>query len=264
MSEDQDLMARIGHLAGKFVVTRPGKAKCLQGYINLHKTQNPRGSYMTSILKNRVADFSVPRHRSHERVGKPTSYTHKNRSLVFKKDTHSTPNLDTSMGQSDISVEATQSDHKNSSLPANVPVKWVAKRDRHMQLINSNVYNNNVLDRNPVTQPTSVQTNEVEDATVASSLQGSYSSANQSSFSALTNAIQRVPQSGASGTKLETGNDKRQEFRMSGNRFPLREDHGIQCDLLAYLENFASQTTKINALNSYNKIYRSDPRRLTK
>ena len=264
MSEDQDLMARIGHLAGKFVVTSQGKAKCLQGHINLHKTQNPRGSSMTSVLKNRVAGFSVPHHRSHERVGKPTSYTHKNRSLVFKKDIHSTPNLDTSMGQSDTSAEAIQSDHINSNLPTNMPVKWVAKRDRHMQLINSNVYNNNVSDRNPVTQSTTIQTNDIEDAMVEPSLQGGYSSANQSNFSALTNAIQQVPQSGASGPKLETGNDKRQEFRMSGNRFHLREDLGIQCDLLAYLENFASQTTKINALNSYNKIYRSDPRRLTK
>lgn len=139
------------------------------------------------------------------------------------------------MGLSDRSAEVLQPDHDNPSVPTNMPIKWVAKRDRHMQLINSDVYNNNVSDRNPITQPTIIPTNDVEDTMVEQSLQGGFNSANQSSFSALTNAIQRVPQSRVIGPKLEAGNDKTQHFRMSGNRFPLRDDLRIKLVLLMLL-----------------------------
>lgn len=226
MSEDQDLMARIGHLAGKLVITRQSKTECLQGHINLHKTQNPRGSSTTSILKNRVAGFSVPRHRLHERARNPTSYSHKNRSLVFKKDIPSTPNLDTSIGLSATTAETLQPDQNNPSLPTNMPVKWVAKRDRHMQLINSKVYNNNVSDRSPVTQSTTNQINDFEDMMVGQRLQGGSNSANHSNLPASINAVQQVPRSGIGGPKFEHVNEKTQKSGMSGCRFPLKGNFG--------------------------------------
>lgn len=224
MSEDQDLMARIGHLAGKLALIRRDGAECLQGHINLHKTQKTRGSSTTSILKNRAAGFSVPHHRLLERARKPTSYTHKNRSLVFKKDIHPAPDLDTNMGLSVASAEMSQSDHDNSTLSTNLPIKWVTKRDRHMQLINSNVYNKNVSDRSPVTQPATTQIKDDDDMMVEQSLQGGYNSANQPSVSALTNAIQRVPESGVSGPKFETGDQTTKNFRTSPSPFPLGVD----------------------------------------
>ena len=214
MSEDQDLMARIGHLAGKLILVRRGGAKSHQGHINLHKTQNIRSS-TTSILKNRSAGFSVPRNRLFERARKPIFYTHKNRSLVFKKEIHSAPDLDTYLGLSVSSAEMPPSNHNNSSSSPNEPIKWVAKRDRHMQLINSNVYNNNVSDRSPVTPPTTTQIKDDDDRMVEQSLQGGYSSANHASLSASTNAIQQVPKSGISGAKPETSTNEAHKFRMS-------------------------------------------------
>ena len=131
------------------------------------------------------------------------------------------------MGLSSTTTETLQSDINNPSLPTNIPVKWVAKRDRHMQLINSNVYNNNVSDRSPMTQPTTNQINDLEDMMVEQSLQGGYKPANQSSLSALVNAVQQGPQPGVSGPKFESGNEKISKFRTSGNIFPLGEYSGI-------------------------------------
>lgn len=96
-----------------------------------------------------------------------------------------------------------------------------------MQLINSNVYNNNVSDRSPITQSTTNQINGLEEVTVEQSLQGGYKPANQSSLSASVNAVQQGPQPGISGPKFESGSEKTSKFRTLGNIFPLREYSGI-------------------------------------
>lgn len=132
------------------------------------------------------------------------------------------------MGLSVASAELSQSDPDKSSSATNIPIKWVAKRDRHMQLINSNVYHNNISDRNPIIQPATIQTNNVEKATIEQSPQGGYNPANQASLSASTNAIQRVPKSVISGPKSE----RESRFCLS-----LREDFVIWYVLLTSLRN---------------------------
>lgn len=200
-------------------------------------------------MKNRVSGSSVPHTRLHERARKSTSYTHKNRSLIFKKEIHSVPDPDTNCGLSVISpAETSQSDHDNSSLSTNMPTKWVAKRDRHIQLINSSVYNNNVPDRSSATQPTTIQTNEVENSMVKQSLQSGSNFANQPSLSALTYAIQQVPHSGVNGLKFGTGNEKTQSSRMSRNRFRLRRIwNGV----------YFTYTIKINLMRKPRPLIRS-------
>ena len=129
-----------------------------KGHINLHKAQTPpSGQNEPSGLpafptRHRIATAARPTpwktpHRAsysrpHSRAGKSTSNPHRNRTLILNKTTS------TSHGYKDISeislgpvanVTKTDSDDDKDGL-INSATSWVAKRDRHIQLINSSVF----------------------------------------------------------------------------------------------------------------------------
>ncbi|KAH8429861.1 CCCH zinc finger protein [Aspergillus melleus] len=127
MSEDQDLMAKISQLAGQ---------------INRHKTQNSQspapygheshsGPYVSRHAPSRGRPGWAPyrgRPYGRGRGGAP----HRHRTLILNNATSGTP------ASSTPSVGAA-SDNDGESR-SNTPNGWVAKHDRHMQLINSAIY----------------------------------------------------------------------------------------------------------------------------
>ncbi|KMP06953.1 zinc finger domain-containing protein [Coccidioides immitis RMSCC 2394] len=127
MSEDQELLARIGRLAGQ---------------INQHKSQ------LTPLSRGGYA--SAPSHTSYGSIhrphpgwapyrgrGRPPSRRaagpHRHRTLVLN---NKTPNPDTADSSSSTTVPG------DMNVEAKPPQQtgWVAKRDRHMQLINTAIY----------------------------------------------------------------------------------------------------------------------------
>ncbi|MCJ1345513.1 hypothetical protein MMC31_003720 [Peltigera leucophlebia] len=159
MSEDQDLLARIGQLAGNF----PGCVKSstqltVQGHINLHKTQAPvhpvgpvRGYSVTTQYSAppttpiprfgaRKSVRHAPYTRTHPGVTKPKA--HRNRTLVLHKTTNTSLALHESGGTpvTAIANSMIPNEKHNKQALANHGTSWVAKNDRHMQLINSSIF----------------------------------------------------------------------------------------------------------------------------
>ncbi|KAL2009548.1 hypothetical protein VTN00DRAFT_5355 [Thermoascus crustaceus] len=126
MTEEQDLLAKIGQLAGQ---------------INRHKnqaSQNQRPYHSgppTSPYSSRHAPYRHPSgwapYRGRPSARRPVA-PHRNRTLILNNARTSTPD-----GQSTASPVA--SDNDGEAKPGSSS-GWVAKRDRHMQLINSAVY----------------------------------------------------------------------------------------------------------------------------
>ncbi|OGM50889.1 CCCH zinc finger protein [Aspergillus bombycis] len=128
MTEDQDLMAKISQLAGQ---------------INRHKTQNPQtstpygsdyqsGHYVARHVPSRGRPGWAPyRGRPYGR-GRGAA-PHRHRTLVLNNTaTSGTPGGATPSTNSGMDVD--------SESRSTTPNGWVAKRDRHMQLINSAIY----------------------------------------------------------------------------------------------------------------------------
>ncbi|KAJ5455546.1 uncharacterized protein N7458_003810 [Penicillium daleae] len=122
MTENDDLLAKIGQLAGQ---------------INRHKTQTTQ-PYQPSSHQSQYVSRHAPSHpgwapysrgRGRGRHVAP----HRNRTLVLNNGTPASVHSNTSSPgpSSDNDGEARQPTTSNG---------WVAKRDRHMQLINSAVY----------------------------------------------------------------------------------------------------------------------------
>ncbi|KAJ5114453.1 hypothetical protein NUU61_000212 [Penicillium alfredii] len=119
MTENEDLLAKIGQLAGQ---------------INRHKhqSQNPQPSIQSQHVSRHTPSHPgwAPYHRGR---GRRPAVPHRNRTLVLNNTASgSTPSSTPSSGPvSENDVEMRPSTTSNG---------WVAKRDRHMQLINSAVY----------------------------------------------------------------------------------------------------------------------------
>ena len=178
--EDQELLQKISKISGKAyqVLQRLSAfANEHQGHINLHKTQatparndpnsglvpsRPWNRY-TQALSNdpstapwrssRVAPYSRGRDRG--RAGRIMTNPHRNRTLVLNNASaswlpsageHSPDCIPTntkafsSEDKEPISVQSTD--------------RWVTKRDRHMQLINSSVYDKETQARNKAMEET--------------------------------------------------------------------------------------------------------------
>ncbi|KZF23854.1 CCCH zinc finger protein [Xylona heveae TC161] len=122
MSEDKDLLAKISQLAG---------------HINRHKAQQDSSSHLShrshpysrpASTDYRTSTTSRPYRgtsygRPHGRGG--YSHTHRNRTLVLNNNGH----------ESGTSSPVTPGPNETGT-----PGGWIAKRDRHMQLINTSIY----------------------------------------------------------------------------------------------------------------------------
>ncbi|CEJ57756.1 hypothetical protein PMG11_06437 [Penicillium brasilianum] len=122
MTEHDDLLAKIGQLAGQ---------------INRHKTQSSQ-PYQPSSHQSQYVSRHAPSHpgwapysrgRGRGRHAAP----HRNRTLVLNNGTPGS-------AQSNISSPGPSSDNDGEARQSTTFNGWVAKRDRHMQLINSAVY----------------------------------------------------------------------------------------------------------------------------
>ncbi|OJD13238.1 hypothetical protein AJ78_06293 [Emergomyces pasteurianus Ep9510] len=127
MTEDQDLLAKIGQLAGQ---------------INQHKnqatpqTQPSRGGHYTPYSSHHPrhhAGWAPYRGRGRPPGPRRHAAPHRNRTLVLSNQ--ATP----SESGSGVPSGNTSTDEINEGKPGSKN-GWVAKRDRHMQLINSAIY----------------------------------------------------------------------------------------------------------------------------
>ena len=140
-------MARISQLAGELVHASCIKhsAESFQGHINLHKTQKPSeqvSSYDTVQSLSRLVpgpgrvapSRRIPRGPPYNRgrAGRVAPQGHRNRTLILNGTTSR------SMGVDDITANRSGEDNREQSLEQKSG--WITKRDRHMQLINSSVF----------------------------------------------------------------------------------------------------------------------------
>ncbi|KAI9880317.1 MAG: hypothetical protein M1830_004196 [Pleopsidium flavum] len=137
MSEDQDLLAKISQLAG---------------HINLHKTQQPSDqndvfpSHSTSRGHTRGSTSwrqprGTPYSRARGRGGRTAPPAHRNRTLVLNGNTVSTGILSASQHSvTGFTTQGSVTNNVNENEPPPSATGWIAKRDRHMQLINTSIY----------------------------------------------------------------------------------------------------------------------------
>ncbi|PWY89262.1 CCCH zinc finger protein [Aspergillus heteromorphus CBS 117.55] len=127
MTEDQDLMAKISQLAGQ---------------INRHKTERSHteppysseisaGQHVSRHVPSRGRGWAPYRGRPYAR-GRHVAAPHRHRTLIL----NNTAAPGTS-GSTTPAGAATETDGEARSTPPN---EWVVKRDRHMQLINTSIY----------------------------------------------------------------------------------------------------------------------------
>ncbi|TVY45144.1 Zinc finger CCCH domain-containing protein [Lachnellula subtilissima] len=124
-SEDQAILAKISQLAGQ---------------INKHKnsqTSDYQTQYMPSMSANTYPDYAQPSaawaasrggysSRGHRGRGRGAGHVHRNRTLVLN-------------GSTPASEDSSTSQSATNDNPKTVPA-WVTKKDRHLQLINTNIF----------------------------------------------------------------------------------------------------------------------------
>lgn len=137
-----------------------------QGHINLHKTQTPSSLYQNhfsdSVQNKKSSNAttyggsiawqsnrrSSPYTRPTGRAGKPASNAHRNRSLILNKTTNNSQIPKEFAESANGSIMSVAKSEENDNEPLNSPMSWVTKRDRHMQLINSSIFNKETQMRN--------------------------------------------------------------------------------------------------------------------
>lgn len=175
--EDQQLLEKISKISGESPWPQHPSAfvdKCL-GHINLHKTQatsaqhDPNSGlappqawnrYTKALSDNPSAPTwwssrVAPYGRGRGRAGRLVANPHRNRTLV----------LNNASGASLLSAREhspeptplnTKTFRPKDEDPVSLPLtnRWVTKRDRHMQLINSSVYDKETQTRNKAMEET--------------------------------------------------------------------------------------------------------------
>ncbi|OJD23836.1 hypothetical protein ACJ73_04812 [Blastomyces percursus] len=134
MTEDQDLLAKIGQLAGQ-INQHKNQATC--------SAQPSRGGYHTSYSSHHprhYAGWAPYRGRGRYSGARRHAVPHRNRTLVLSNQ--STP----PESASGIPSGNTSTDEMNEGKSGSQN-GWVAKRDRHMQLINSAIYDKEAQSR---------------------------------------------------------------------------------------------------------------------
>ncbi|GLA66533.1 hypothetical protein AtubIFM54640_009111 [Aspergillus tubingensis] len=199
MTEDQDLMAKISQLAGQ---------------INRHKTQQsqPESPYSSEIAPGQHVSRHVPyrgrgwapyrgRHYSRGRHVAP----HRHRTLILNNATSGTPGSATPAGT------GTDTDGEARSA---TPNEWVVKRDRHMQLINTSIYDKETQARTKAMeesrQAKAQKRAQVEQARVMSYAQG----------------VGRVHPTGFAAPQVSTTADPSAEYQVFVNDTPFRVSRG--------------------------------------
>jgi hypothetical protein len=137
MTENEDLLAKIGQLAGQ---------------INRHKSQdtqstNHQSQYVSRHAPTHSGWAPYPRGRGRGR-GRGATAPHRHRTLVLNNAAG--PN------QGSTSSPGSMSDNTSEgrSAPTSIGNGWVAKRDRHMQLINSAIYDKETQARSKAIEET--------------------------------------------------------------------------------------------------------------
>ena len=125
----------------------------MKGHINLRKVHTPLGTdtgrngprtclqYSAGSSQVKKALPHTPGYASHRRrghVGKTMSHAHRNRSLVLNNVVSLSKRSEASVvaNGEEMAYNAAKEDVQQSQ----ITTSWVSKRDRHMQLINSAVY----------------------------------------------------------------------------------------------------------------------------
>lgn len=170
MSEDKDLLARISQLAGKHYTGFEKLKLTIIGRINIHKTHThsdlphqpgpirpstaptfnqETGHAGTGSWKPaRVAPYTRIEHRG--RINNPRRH----RTLVLNSTGQRKPSA--RAGQQPAPVVAARSMVPEDTAPAiesaPPPTSWVSKRDRHMQLISSTIYDKDTENRDKATR----------------------------------------------------------------------------------------------------------------
>ncbi|KAL7275133.1 hypothetical protein RUND412_001952 [Rhizina undulata] len=152
MSENQSLLDKIGQLAGQINRHKNQQEQLRQPY-NHYQSFHNNSSYHP-YSRGRGHSVWRPSTRGRGRGGRILPVTHHNRTLVInnKKPAATTPDsaasssseikkAELSEGSTGASTSSPSSnaDKRTPTLQANT-AGWIAKRDRHMQLINSSVY----------------------------------------------------------------------------------------------------------------------------
>ncbi|KAI2917047.1 hypothetical protein CBS147320_9408 [Aspergillus niger] len=198
MTEDQDLMAKISQLAGQ---------------INRHKTQQsqPESPYSSEIAPGHHVSRHVPyrgrgwapyrgRHYARGRHVAP----HRHRTLILNNATSGTPGSATPAG--------TGTDTEGEARSA-TPNEWVVKRDRHMQLINTSIYDKETQARTKAMeesrQAKAQKRAQVEQARVLNYAQG----------------VGRVHPTGFAAPQVSTA-DSSAEYQVFVNDIPFRVSRG--------------------------------------
>ncbi|RAO67332.1 uncharacterized protein BHQ10_003344 [Talaromyces amestolkiae] len=114
MTEEQELLAKIGQLAGQ---------------INQHKNQHQHPAPPTGYHARHPRAGWAP-YRGRGARGRPAA--HRNRTLILNNNT----------------ADASKTDSTDNATPPPASTNgWIAKRDRHMQLINTSIYDKEVQAR---------------------------------------------------------------------------------------------------------------------
>lgn len=133
MTEEQELLAKIGQLAGKSHSCRKSMWESYilmrAGQINQHKNQHQHPAPSTSYHARHPRAGWAP-YRGRGARGRPAA--HRNRTLILNNNTADASKTDTT---------------DNATPPPASTNGWIAKRDRHMQLINTSIYDKEVQAR---------------------------------------------------------------------------------------------------------------------
>lgn len=140
MTENDDLLAKIGQLAGEALDLSFVSAVFSQspGQINRHKTQGNQ-PHQPSSHQSQYVSRHAPAHQgwapySRGRGRRPAA-PHRHRTLVLNNGGSGSNASGTSSPGA-----ASDNDGETRPTPTSTSTGWIAKRDRHMQLINSAVY----------------------------------------------------------------------------------------------------------------------------
>lgn len=176
--EDQQLLEKISKISGKRLWLQCPSAfvNKFSGHINLHKTQaisarhGPNSGlappsqawnrYTKALSDNPSAppwrsSRVAPYGRGQGRAGRLVANPHRNRTLVLNNATGASLSSarEHSPESTPLSTKAFRSEDED---PVSLPLtnRWVTKRDRHMQLINSSVYDKETQTRNKAMEET--------------------------------------------------------------------------------------------------------------
>ena len=144
-----------------------------QGRINRHRTYTPsetddKATALNSphsprtaapSSRNHTASWRSPRiapySRGRGQAGRPVANPHRNRSLVLQNNTRSlTSATDLPPDSAQMLQDAVHPKTPNNGEPSHTAKGWVMKRDRHMQLINSSIYDKETQNRQKAIEET--------------------------------------------------------------------------------------------------------------